>query len=1118
MNEQEIQDAKDYVDNIKEQSQNKTIKKEKDEEKIVQEKREKAIQEGKSDKGKEILKKKPEITKETKPTQKELPKEKVTPPEEVVKLLKTKEYAKKNTQVRKEITEERKKQEEQLGDMPGKPEKESKKEIVFSSPQLGRDVVGTIIAEENNKYKIETKDGTIVRLKTDDKSIVSDPKQIKEIKEKVEISKIEFEEAETLNDIDRLETRGSITKEEAANKRQQIKDVAKDKLAKGFDGLATKLGTVKKLTPEEKTGLWEDVSNIAQGLYELGVANAQDLISKLKQEVSNKIKDQEKYKVVASLIKEKEQELVTKYTKERPRRFAQRFEKTEGISNDIKEGLTFEGKYYIPKSNKITKEEAEAIIREKGIDEATKDVVNTSNNIHPRVRVSLAFSLLEEYNRRIKAEKDPVAKKKMSDDAIGVFNSINEFGTTMGQGVQAYSMFSQLDPFTMKEKFKKDINKELTEEQDKVLDGLLDKFDKATEGRKKFEALEKIERYKLKVGGVPTNDILMSIWYANILSGYGTHLRNMIANISNAAGELSASSIRNPRDASRLFKALFSGYSKGLSEAFYIFKEGNQPVKNVKLSDYLSGKPSVLEVVDFKGGRFNPFNYLKYVQRLMVAADAFAFQGLKQMRANEIAALSGRTQGLKGKELDNYINEMLGQTSEYYNKALQQAESEGLTGIDAKVRSHEIIEQQRPDYVEYEIKNPFTGKKIKIEHNLEAEISDFAAYGTFNHKPEGRLGLMTDYVGKATDKFTIGSVKPLKFFVPFTRIVSNVANSYLNYSPYGFVRAFKGKTGSDKSPGYYKEYNAEEKAKLYIKASMGTMAAVSLYLMSVSDDEENEDFQITSDGTGDTRKNYELMETGWRPYSVRVGDKWISYKNTPFAIPFSTVGKLSDIEIYGGRKMDDNTFIKNLEISMVNTINYFTDMTFLSGLSTLFEIMGDKSVDSMHNKAKRFINNSAKSFIVPNFYTQLARQVENLGDIPIQEADGIFANILRDTPIPYNGKKPMINSLGEQVIPKTTLYKKYQAVDPVWQLIVDKRAWIGKPSMSTEIYDKKEKQSRTLTEEEYYKFAKERGSIIKKQLELNLEKLNKMSEDQVQDYIRILKSNATKQAKIIFYK
>ena len=56
------------------------------------------------------------------------------------------------------------------------------------------------------------------------------------------------------------------------------KQAAKDRILKGFDGLAEKIGAKKSITGDERTSLIEDIKNIVGGITDLTAEEIKDMV------------------------------------------------------------------------------------------------------------------------------------------------------------------------------------------------------------------------------------------------------------------------------------------------------------------------------------------------------------------------------------------------------------------------------------------------------------------------------------------------------------------------------------------------------------------------------------------------------------------------------------------------------------------------------------------------------------------------------------------------------------------------------------------------------------------------------------------------------------------------
>ena len=634
--------------------------------------------------------------------------------------------------------------------------------------------------------------------------------------------------------------------------------------------------------------------------------------------------------------------------------------------------------------------------------------------------------------------------------------------------------------------------KSLDDVQAKKLTELADTVQKAPEGFAKGRATEKLLTFINDIKGYSILDVGMAIWYANILSGISTQILNISANINETVGEAFVSTIHNPKEAGFILKGLFSGWGRGLLETADTVQKGFQPTK---YESKISASP-ILERVDFKGGKWNPYNYLKYVTRFMAGADIFFYQGLNEMRAHELAVKLAKGDG-KGKLNKNVIKrakEIIYKGEQPWKDALAQAKSEGWKGRDLKRRTYEILEQARPEF-------------------LIKDSNDAGAKGTFNYDPEGTLGALTSLVNLASEKVNIKGLKPIKFIVPFTRIIANVTNRYLDWTPVGLLRAAKGGIGFESlGENYHREYTPEERARVTTKAITGLIAMTAMYALT---DDEDGIFEITADGTGDTFKNYELQESGWRPYSIKINNTWYEYKNTPLAIPFAILGYIRDLEKYRGEK----DFEAKASILLFGTMKYVMDLSFLQSLSSFFDAFSKdniSSADSFFKKSSKRTEATVKSFIIPNAFTQVSRGAQEIMNLPVKRANAIGDQIIRDLPLLRDHLGNIYNSLGEPVIPTQVERfipfkpsKSTEESERVWALIIDNNAWIGRPGRGTV-----KPNGSTMTDEEYDKFALLSGQLTKVKLELEYNYISRIKDKQeIKAEIRRIKTEARREAR-----
>jgi len=651
----------------------------------------------------------------------------------------------------------------------------------------------------------------------------------------------------------------------------------------------------------------------------------------------------------------------------------------------------------------------------------------------------------------------------------------------------------------------------ITDQQSNEMERLVQEAESKPNGFARYEAIQRLIRYHQKITPLNWMEVGESIWYANMLSGISTQALNFQANSVATMAETLVSipqSIFEYKDPKAAFKnfafmlrGMADGYKRNLAESANVLQNGYQPMKGGKFDEssfrgVKTSKGSILETLD------NPLKYWKYVGRLMAATDILFYGGLKGMRAHQLAFRNAYNQNkntVSSKMLAD-AETILGETNNQVTAAQQKAASEGFTGRDLQRRTYEIMEQSWSE-------------------EMREDANSFASKGTYNYEPEGVLGIATGVINNATSKLPV-----LKTVVPFSRVISNVLNDYLNYTPWGLVRAAKGGMGIP-GKGSYRRFSQEELLREKIKGVMGTAAMVALYAMTASDDDDEPFLEITADGTGNMKKNYELGETGWKQYSfkLRGTNTWFSYQNTPLAIPFAVIGYIRDSAKYKGEEVSE----EKLGMILSGVIHYITDMSFMSGLSDFFEIISSKDVGSTAEKIGMFANRTVKTAVVPNLFTQVSRGVQEIIDSPMKRGDGLFGQYIRDIPMLRDVQGTMYNALGEPIVTET-LYKfnpimtrftsesdqEKKETYKVWELIVENEAYIGAPSKSTKIYDPKQGIERKFTEDEYQKFALKSGQNTRQMLLNYYPSLAAMTDKkQVQKRITDIKEQARERAK-----
>lgn len=661
----------------------------------------------------------------------------------------------------------------------------------------------------------------------------------------------------------------------------------------------------------------------------------------------------------------------------------------------------------------------------------------------------------------------------------------------------------------------------LTEEDISRLQGLALEVQNAKEGRPKFDAIERLVAYEANLKGISVAELVQSVWYAHMLSGYMTHAVNFLANAFQVGTETGIAMLQRPRDAKFLAKAVMRGAYKGWLEAGASFRTGTSPIRGkVEI-------PAALERIEDQYPKLSRVLRLyKYVRRAIVAADVMGYETAKELRAYQWAVRMARfetedpSMTVRQKALD-YLNE----TDTAYQKAKEEAQLEYDKQTEFLKSEHEkgaITKKELSSGLATAARDQKRRVFELVENERNAQVLDasgkFGARVTYNYKPEGMLGAITNGLNSVIEQVPV-----LSYVVPFRNIIANVANEAINYTPLGFVRAatkrgsITGSLAPDKykqalSPKMTPEQLQQHKLDLVVKASLGIALMTTAFVLSDPGDDEDPTIQVTANGYGDWKKNMALKETGWQPYSFKIGNKWYSYQYTPLVLVFGIVGNYRDAEKYRKEKITDTQYTQ-FATAMGRTLPAFLDMTFLSTVDKVLSAVSNPSGEGVMEDLMKQAERTAKTLAVPALLTQASKEVQDLTQTPQKDTKGsLLGETLKDIPVLRDQYENAINALGEPIIPKTDRFISSVDPDPVWNLMADKAYAIQTPNPNGLTIMDGEKE-RVMTPKERHDFLVLRGKRIREKVESNMTALLKKDKDEFAEEMRKYVGKASAYAK-----
>ena len=283
-------------------------------------------------------------------------------------------------------------------------------------------------------------------------------------------------------------------------------------------------------------------------------------------------------------------------------------------------------------------------------------------------------------------------------------------------------------------------------------------------------------------------------------------------------------------------------------------------------------------------------------------------------------------------------------------RAIKQAVKEGLDPTSPKGKARILSLVQKGDdaigFAKYDAKMGHLAEQIEDRvrgATWKRDIDDL-----INDPLRGAGTALVGNLGKAAQSL-VRNIPAAGLILPFIRTPTNLIVWALNRNPASLI--WKGIQND-----WYKA-NPARQAELMGRLTTGVAlysAGITLATMGV----------LTGRGPRDPALRQQLRESGWQPYSIKVGDKYVSYAR---ADPFSTIiGFIADLTDVA-HKMEEGEIEGLTEVgsSLIGAMTaVITDKTFISGLTGMFN-----AVTRPDLYGEQLVKQYASAF-VPNFFAQ----------------------------------------------------------------------------------------------------------------------------------------------------
>lgn len=567
---------------------------------------------------------------------------------------------------------------------------------------------------------------------------------------------------------------------------------------------------------------------------------------------------------------------------------------------------------------------------------------------------------------------------------------------------------------------------------------------KLPEGVRRDEAAIDIMRFIARQRGQRASDLPVAFWYANMLSGTLTHLINSVSNATQIVAHATTAAARRPGSVPLLLEATVDGVLGGINEAARVMQTGK--VTGARAGIKL-GPGNALETLGTDAAWKRLVEKWKYVSRALGAADMLFYRTAEAQRVAVLGKAVAAEEGLTGAAAETRAREILYGTEDLRAQAAERVALEGLTGTLAEKRRRELVAAGRPG---------------QINENAHA----YALRVVFNDQPYGVLGIVGSSI-----KYLAARLPATRLLVPFVDVVCNVTNEALNYTPVGLVRGAQGRWLGEmngRQIDLATEAGRQDLFDQWSKAAVGTGAVLGLALMASGDlDKEDPDFAIYGAGPGDQAKTQLLRARGWRPWSVKVGEHYVPYADTPLAIGLAVAGSYMDALRW--QKMDQASALDRVAIALMAAPRVTVQKSFLRGLSDFFVALSRQSSPAKAGeKGMQVAAGVASGFVVPN----LLREVDRVFDPTVTDNRSVEGLLANQIPFVRRLGRPALTPLGDpvQANPLDRLWSN-STRDRLVRLLADKGAWVSLPDQGD------------LTDDEYYDVVKARGEMLRPMLE-----------------------------------
>jgi hypothetical protein len=313
--------------------------------------------------------------------------------------------------------------------------------------------------------------------------------------------------------------------------------------------------------------------------------------------------------------------------------------------------------------------------------------------------------------------------------------------------------------------------------------------------------------------------------------------------------------------------------------------------------------------------------------------------------------------------------------------------------------------------------------KAHVVKNYDKDRSAFAAY-------VGNDANVLSFTNDINPDSLAGGIYQLANKHPITSLVMPFIKTPLNILIYAKDRSvFEAMNGSR----LYQQLTSSDTAvKSAAMGRLSTTIAASVGMLGVMRQfNRNENMHISGGGPRDPDKRKRLEETGWQPYSIKIGDKYYSYQRLdPFATIIGIYADTLDLQQEGEFNVSEEGIQKAL-ITLFSVIQRnIVNKSYLTGVEQFSAALSDTT----GTKIQRWIGSTSSNLFIP--WSAFMRTTvggvtgQIMDDHEVKMVRNMGDYWLRNLPVTQGRLDPKRNLLGEaQEYGVGNLYRAFMPIN-----------------------------------------------------------------------------------------